>query len=87
MGKFTQTRSNPLTNMVAEINAFLGGIYLSVTYDSRTRMYELCATELGIKTKKFIYLSTEGFITFAEMFHYLNGILMGCRISKQLYNF
>lgn len=73
--------------MVAELNAILGYPYFQSKYYNDTRLYELLPTEYCKQSKKFIYLATEGPITFAEMFHYLNGILMGYRIAKEIHGF
>lgn len=73
--------------MVAELNAILGFPYFQAVYYDATRMYELVITEAGKKSKKYSYLATEGPIAFAEMFHYLNGILMGYRIAKEIHKF
>lgn len=86
MSKFAQTQSTPISNMVAELNAVLGAQHFRPIYYNHNRMYELQLTEIGKASKKFSYLATEGCITFAEMFHYLNGILMGYRVAKQINN-
>lgn len=87
MGLYPQTKSSPISNMVAELNAILGAMYFKAVYNNSDRLYDLQLTELGKTSKKFSYLATEGQITFAEMFHYLNGILMGYRVAKQINNF
>lgn len=85
MGLYPQTQSNPITNLTAELNAVIGEQHFRVLYDAHIRQYELALTELGKSSKKYSYLATEGTIPFSEMFQYLNGILMGCRLTKQLH--
>lgn len=85
MAKFLQTKSNPISNMVAELNAILGECHFQSVYYSHSRMYELKLTELGNISKRYKYLATEGMLSFSDMFQYLNGILLGYRMAKQLH--
>lgn len=66
--------------MVAELNSQLGGLYFTVAIDGRT--YTLNPTNLAVTTNKFNYISIDGGITYSDMFHYLNGILIGIRAAK-----
>ena len=86
MGRYPQTQSNPITNMCAELNAIIGEQHFCVLYDAHIRQYELTLTDLGKASKKFSYLATVESMPFSEMFEYLNGILLGCRLTKCLYN-
>ena len=87
MGRYPQTQSNPITNMCAELNAIIGEQHFCVLYDAHIRQYELALTELGQTSKKYHYLATVETMQFSEMFEYLNGILLGYRLAKQLYKF
>lgn len=84
--KFPQTQSNPLTNMVAELNAIIGKPHFKMMYYSYGRKYELAMTELGNSSKRFSFLASSEPMTFTDMFNYLNGILNGYRLAKQLHN-
>ena len=85
MALFPQTQRNAITNLVAELNATIGEQHFKVMYESYIRQYELALTDLGKSSKKYSYLATDGTLPFLEMFQYLNGILLGCRMAKQLY--
>ena len=87
MPGYPQTQSHPITNMVAELNAILGAQHFIALYEAHIRQYELALTEFGKSSKKYSYLATEGTIPFSEMFQYLNGILMGYRLAKQMHKF
>jgi hypothetical protein len=87
MGRYPQTQSNPITNMCAELNAIIGEQHFCVLYDSHIRQYELAMTDLGRASKKFNYLATVETMPFSEMFEYLNGILLGYRLAKQIHQF
>lgn len=87
MGRYPQTQSNPITNMCAELNAIIGEQHFCVLYDAHIRQYELALTELGQASKKYHYLATIETMQFSEMFEYLNGILLGYRLAKQLHKF
>jgi hypothetical protein len=87
MGRYPQTQSNPITNMCAELNAIIGEQHFCVLYDAHIRQYELALTELGQTSKKYHYLATIETMQFSEMFEYLNGILLGYRLAKQLHKF
>lgn len=85
MPKYPQTQSSPISNLVAELNAFIGEPHFKMLYEAHIRQYELVLTDIGKASKKYSYLATEGTLPFSEMFQYLNGILMGCRLTKQLH--
>lgn len=87
MGRYPQTQSNPITNMCAELNAIIGEQHFRVLYDAHVRQYELAMTDLGQASKKFNYLATVETMQFSEMFEYLNGILLGYRLAKQIHKF
>ena len=87
MGRYPQTQSNPITNMCAELNAIIGEQHFCVLYDSHIRQYELAMTDLGRASKKYHYLATVETMPFSEMFEYLNGILLGYRLAKQIHQF
>jgi len=86
MGYYPQTQSNPITNMCAELNAIIGEQHFRVLYDAHIRQYKLSLTDLGKASKKYSYLETIS-MPFSEMFEYLNGILLGFRLAKQIYKF
>ena len=77
---FPKEQSNPISNLVAQINSQLGEAYLIVTYDNR-RLYTLNLTGLALKSKKFSYIPTYE-LKYQEMFQYLCGILVGLRASE-----
>ena len=85
MGLFQQQQRNAITNLVAELNAILGEQHFKVLYEAHIRQYELALTDLGKSSKKYTYLATDGTLPHSEMFQYLNGVLMGIRLAKQLY--
>ena len=85
MGRYPQTQSNPITNMCAELNAIIGGQHFRVLYDAHIRQYELALTDLGQASKKYHYFATIETLPFSEMFEYLNGILLGYRLAKQIH--
>lgn len=68
--------------MVAELNYQLGGFYFTVSFDSK--LYTLNPTNFAIAQKKFNYVSIDGGLTYADMYHYLSGILIGIRAAKAL---
>lgn len=86
MGTYPQTQSNPITNMCAELNAIIGEQHFHVLYDSFARRYKLALTELGKASKKYKFLEVEEALIFSEMFEYLDGILLGYRLAKQIHN-
>ena len=87
MGRYPQTQSSPITNMCAELNAIIGEQHFRVQYHAHIRQYELALTELGKASKKYSFMATEETMPYSEMFEYLNGILLGYRLAKQLHQF
>ena len=87
MALFKQKQRNAITNLVAELNANLGEQNFIVLYEAYIRQYELALTDYGKASKKYSFLATDGTLPFSEMFQYLNGILMGYRLAKQIHKF
>lgn len=80
---FPKEQSNPITNMVAELNSRLGGLtYFTVSFDGK--LYTLNPTNLTIASKKFRSVSVDGGLTYSDMFQYLNGILVGLKIAQEI---
>lgn len=79
---FPKQQSNAITNMVAELNSFIGGTYFTVGFDGK--LYTLNPTNLTVHTNKFNYISIDGGLTYSDMFQYLSGILIGLRLAKEL---
>lgn len=80
---FPKEQSNPITNMVAELNSRLGGLtYFTVSFDGK--LYTLNSTNLTIVSKKFRGVSVDGGLTYSDMFQYLNGILVGLKIAQEI---
>lgn len=80
---FPKEQSNPITNMVAELNSRLGGLtYFTVSFDGK--LYTLNSTNLTIASKKFRSVSVDGGLTYSDMFQYLNGILVGLKIAQEI---
>ena len=79
---FPKEQSNPISNMVAELNAQLGGgTYFTVSFDGK--LYTLNPTNLTVAQKKFKYVSIDGGLTYSDMFQYLSGILVGLRLAQE----
>lgn len=76
---FPKEQSNPISNMVAELNSRLGGMYYTVSFDGKH--YTLNPTKLLVSLKKFNYVSIDGGLTYSDMFQYLSGILIGLRLA------
>ena len=76
-----QKQSHAITNMVVELNATIKMPYFTAKYCCEARTYELVQTELGKQVKLYDFLLA-GPITYAEMFHYLNGVLLGIRANN-----
>lgn len=79
---FPKEQSNLITQMIAELNARLGGVYFKVAFEEGG-LYTLVPTKLCIATKKYRYIPFEGGITFGEMHNYLDGILKGIRTQTK----
>jgi hypothetical protein len=77
---FPKEQSNPITNLVAELNHQLGGLYFTVSFNNK--LYTLNSTNLAIAQKKFNYISIDGGLTYSDMYHYLSGLLLGIRAVK-----
>lgn len=78
---FPKEQSNPISNMVAELNAQLGGSYFTISFDGK--LYTLNPTNLAVTQKKFNYVSIDGGLTYSDMFQYLSGILIGLRLAQE----
>lgn len=78
---FPKEQSNPITNMVAQLNSILGGQYFSILFDGRH--YQLNPTKLALKEKKYQYVSARK-LTYSDMFHYLSGIFIGLKVAEEL---
>lgn len=76
---FPKEQSNPISNMVAELNDKLGGSYFTVSFDGK--LYTLNPTKLSVSLRKFNYVSIDGGLTYSDMFQYLSGILIGLRLA------
>lgn len=76
---FPKEQSNPISNMVAELNDKLGGPYFTVSFNGK--LYTLNPTKLLVSLKKFNYVSINGGMTYSDIFQYLNGILIGLRLA------
>lgn len=79
---FPKEQSNPISNMVAELNSQLGGPYFTVGFNSR--LYTLNPTNLAVRFKKFNYISIDGYLSYSDMFQYLSGILIGLRAAQEI---
>lgn len=79
---FPKERSNPISNMVAELNSRLKGPYFTISFNSK--LYTLNPTNLTIASKKFNYIATYGGLTYSDMYQYLSGILVGMRIATEI---
>lgn len=79
---FPKEQSNPISNLVAQINGKLGGAYFIVTYNNK-RLYTLNPSNLALKSKKFSYVPAYE-LKYQEMFQYLSGILVGLRASEDV---
>ena len=76
---FPKEQSNPISNMVAELNDKLGGSYFTVSFNGK--LYTLNPTKLLVSLKKFNYVSINGGMTYSDIFQYLSGILIGLRLA------
>ena len=77
---FPKEQSNPISNMVAELNSQLSGPYFTISFDGK--LYTLNPTNLTVTSNKFNYVSIDGGLTYSDMFQYLSGILVGLRAAK-----
>lgn len=88
MAYFPKEQSNPITNMVAELNHILNGQYFNVTCETINKevIYNLNLTQKGLDEKKYLYIPTnEGFgLNYTKMIYYLQGILIGLRTGLEL---
>ena len=84
MAWFPKEQSNPITNMVCQLNDLLGGVYFTVSLHANgVCRYSLNLTNYGVNQKKFGYIATDEPIQFGEMFAYLNGLLLGIKAAKR----
>lgn len=81
MAWFPKTQSNEISILVSQLNHELGGIYFNVSLENR--VYFLNPTNKAISENKFKYISVEN-LSFADMVHYLSGLLNGLRAGKSL---
>lgn len=79
---FPKEQSNPISNMVAELNSQLGGSYFTIGFNGK--FYTLNPTNLTVTSNKFNYVSIDGGLTYSDMFQYLSGILVGLRAAKEV---
>lgn len=81
---YPKEQSNPITNLVSEINGCLGGVYFTSIMFSHAGvyLYSLNLTNFGVSQKKYGYMATDEPITYEAMLNYLTGILMGYRAAK-----
>lgn len=84
MAWFPKEQSNPITNLVSELNRYLGGIYFttSIIPQAGVCLYTLNLTNFAISQKKYGYMAIDGAITYEAMLNYLQGILVGYRAAK-----
>ena len=79
---FPKEQSNPISNMVAELNSRLSGPYFTISFDGK--LYTLNPTNLTITSNKFNYVSIDGGLTYSDMLQYLSGILVGLRAAQEV---
>lgn len=84
---FPKEKSNPITNMVAELNQMLHGQYftVSMTEFAGEMKYNLNLTQFGLDSKKYLYLTTHvgmGY-SYKQMECYMQGILAGLRAGLE----
>ena len=84
MAWYPKKQSNPITNMVGELNGYLGGIYFtaSIIPQAGVCLYTLNLTNFGLSQRKYGYIATDEAITYEAMHNYLQGILVGYRAAK-----
>ena len=84
MAWFPKKQSNPITNLVGELNGCLGGIYFttSIVPQAGVCLYTLNLTNLGLAQHKYGYIAIDGAITYEAMLNYLQGVLVGYRAAK-----
>lgn len=84
MAWFPKEQSNPITNLVCELNGCLGGTYFTVSIipQAGVCLYTLNLTNYGVSQKKYSYMLIDGAITHEAMLKYLQGILAGYRAAK-----
>lgn len=78
-----KTRSRVIEELVAEINEAIGQPYFKVEYYDVSMTYELMATEQSGRSHKYDYILAEP-MTRPKIFAYLNGVLLGMRLGKDL---
>ena len=87
MTYFPKEQSNPITNMVAELNHLLKGQYFTVVITESVNevKYNLNLTQFGLKSKKYLYIAThDGFgLNYKQMVSYMQGILVGFRAGVE----
>lgn len=87
MAYFPKEQSNPITNMVAELNYLLNGQYFTVKMENRSgkTLYSLNLTQFGLKQKKYLYMATLEVMPFEykQMYGYMQGILVGIRVNLE----
>lgn len=81
---YPKEQSNPITNLVSELNGCLGGIYFtaSIVPQAGECLYTLNLTNFAVRKKKYGYMAIDGAITYEAMLNYLQGILLGYRAAK-----
>lgn len=78
---FPKEQSNPITNLVSEINRCLGGVYFTALIKPQggVYLYTLSLTNFGLSQHKYGYMAINEPITYEAMLNYLQGFLLGYR--------
>ncbi len=81
---YPKQQSNPITNLVSELNGLLGGIYFTamIVPQAGVCLYKLNLTNFGLSQNKYGYMVIDEAITYEAMLNYLQGILLGYRAAK-----
>lgn len=84
MAWFPKEQSNPISNLVGELNGCLGGICFtaSIVPQAGVCLYTLNLTNFGLAQRKYGYIAIDEAITYEAMLNYLQGILVGYRAAK-----
>lgn len=83
MSWYPKEQSNPITNMVCELNGYLGGYYFTTMIESGNGvcLYRLNLTNFGASKKKYGFLVPDGALTYEAMYNYLCGLLSGYKAA------
>lgn len=84
MAWFPKEQSNPISNLVGELNGYLGGLYFTVaiTPQAGVCLYTLNLTNFGLAQRKYGYMAIDEPIAYEAMLNYLQGIILGYRAAK-----